>query len=85
MKDLLFFEDRKEMNKVMWFNDVGIVLVELEHPPYRKYYIKHVPGFDEETDIQEIRDWGSHFPRDVGDVLFGFVILDNKDETQITQ
>ena len=68
------------MNKVMWFNDVGIVLVELEYPPFRKYFIKHVPGFNEETDIQYIKDWGSHFPNDVGDVLFGFLTVSQPTE-----
>jgi len=61
--------------KVEWFNDVGIVLVELEHPPFRKYYIKHVPGFNEKSDIQAIKDWGNHFPKDAGDVLFGFATV----------
>ena len=61
--------------RVEWFNDVGIVLVELEYPPYRKYYIKHVSGFNEEWDIQCIKDWGNSFPKDVGDVLFGFATV----------
>lgn len=58
--------------KVEWFNDVGIVLVEYEYPPFRKYFIKHVPGVNEQQDIQLIRDWGNSFPKDAGDVLFGF-------------
>jgi hypothetical protein len=59
-------------NKVEWFNDVGIVLVELEYPPFRKYYIKKVDGFNKELDIQAIKNWGNSFPKDAGDVLFRF-------------
>jgi hypothetical protein len=37
--------------------------------------MKHVPGFNEESDIQAIKDWGSNFPKDAGDVLFGFATV----------
>ena len=54
-----------------WFNLVGIVRVEDPHEGI-KYYIKHISGLlDEEQDMKDIADWGSTFPNDAGDVLFG--------------
>jgi hypothetical protein len=38
-----------------------------------KYYIGVAPGLDEQDDIQWIADWGSSFPTDAGDVLFGVI------------
>ena len=55
---------------VRWFNDIGIVQVEDEYEGI-KYFIKYGLGEDEKTDIQHIMDWGSRFPNDAGDVLFG--------------
>ena len=63
------------MDDAIWFNNVGIVLVKLEHPPFRKYYIKQIDGYDQWVDIQAIKDWGSNFPKDAGDVLFGFATV----------
>lgn len=55
---------------VRWFNDIGIVRVEDEYEGI-KYFIKYSVGYDEEEDIKHIMDWGSRFPNDAGDVLFG--------------
>jgi hypothetical protein len=54
-----------------WFNRVGIVRVS---DPYDgiKYYIKEIDGLNkEDEDARLIADWGSTFPNDAGDVLFG--------------
>jgi hypothetical protein len=56
---------------VAWFNRVGIVRCEGDLPGDIRYYIKEVEGWSEESDIQEIMDWGSTFPKDVGNKLFG--------------
>lgn len=56
---------------VRWFNRVGIVRVE---DPYEgiKYYISDLrEGNTENEDINEIAEWGSTFPNNAGDVLFG--------------
>lgn len=62
---------------VKWFcgrTMVGIVKVEDEYDGI-KYYIASPPGEakgnNEQEDIQFIADWGSTFPKDVGDLLFG--------------
>ena len=58
---------------VAWFSGrdtVGIVRVEDEHDGVR-YYIGVGDGHDESGDIQKIADWGSSFPIEVGDILFG--------------
>ena len=54
----------------IWFNKVGIVRVEDEYEGI-KYYIKEVDGLNEEDDIWKVADWGSTFPKNAGDVLFG--------------
>jgi hypothetical protein len=63
---------------VMWFcaghGNCGIVKIE---DPYEgnKYYIGSFPGeegnHNEQEDIQWIAEWGSSFPREAGNVLFG--------------
>lgn len=59
---------------VRWFcaghGNVGVVKVE---DPYDgvKYYIGQCEGKEEYTDARWIADWGSSFPIDAGDVLFG--------------
>lgn len=60
-----------------WFcgrTSVGIVRVEDEYDGI-KYYIASPPGeakgHNEEEDIKFIADWGSTFPVDAGNVLFG--------------
>ena len=63
---------------VKWYcaghGNAGIVMVEDEHDGI-KYYIGSCPGeargHNEQEDIQWIADWGSSFPIDAGDVLFG--------------
>ena len=60
--------------EVRWFcaghGNVGIVCME---DPYDgiKYYVGQCSGKDEQMDIQHIASWGSKFPADAGDVLFG--------------
>ena len=58
---------------VMWFcgrSNVGIVRVKDEYEGI-KYYIGSPRGEDEDTDKMWIASWGSTFPRDAGDKLFG--------------
>ena len=59
---------------VMWFcaghGNVGIVRVEDEYDGI-KYYVGQCNGLSEELDKQRIADWGSTFPKNAGDVLFG--------------
>lgn len=63
-----------EILDVMWFcaahGNVGIVRVQDEYEGI-KYYIGECEGTDEETDSRWIADWGSSFPAEAGDVLFG--------------
>lgn len=63
------------MNAVRWFNGRGCVGVVRVEDPYDgpKYYIGVGQGFDEQQDIEHIAAWGSRFPNDAGDVLFGIV------------
>ena len=56
-----------------WFcgrTNVGIVRVQFEDGDTR-YYIASVEGYDETDDAQFIADYGSYFPDDAGDILFG--------------
>jgi hypothetical protein len=57
-----------------WFTNsvgcIGIVKVETDYDGI-KYYIGGVAGNDEATDAQYVADWGSTFPENAGDVLFG--------------
>jgi hypothetical protein len=55
---------------VRWFNNVGIVRVETEYEGI-KYYIREGIGRDENEDVKLIAEWGSTFPTNAGDVLFG--------------
>jgi hypothetical protein len=58
---------------VRWFcgsTNIGIVCVDTPWAGI-KYYIGSCPGADEESDKQYIADWGTIFPNDAGDVLFG--------------
>ena len=56
-----------------WFTNrdgcTGIVRAETEDGI--KYFISHVAGFNEHTDIQYVMEWGSTFPTAAGDALFG--------------
>ena len=64
--------------EVLWFcgghGNCGIVRVLDEYDGY-KYYIGAFPGeahgHNEQEDMQWIADWGSSFPKKVGDILFG--------------
>ena len=62
-----------EILDVMWFcgrTNVGIVKVNDEFEGV-KYYIGAVAGFNEESDMKFLAEWGSTFPKSAGDVLFG--------------
>ena len=56
-----------------WFTNrdgcTGIVRAETDDGI--KYFIGHVAGHNEFNDIQYVMDWGSTFPTDAGDALFG--------------
>lgn len=58
----------------IWFTaaygTVGIVRTESKYDG-RQYFIGPAKGIDEEQDKELIADWGSRFPTDVGDKLFG--------------
>ena len=70
---------------VRWFcaghGNVGIVRVMTEYEGIR-YYIGSCDGADEEVDSQYIADWGSRFPIEAGDVLFGFDEVKNGNAVQ---
>ena len=56
-----------------WFcgrTNVGIVCVQFEAGDIR-YYIASVEGLNEQEDAEFIARWGSYFPDDAGDMLFG--------------
>ena len=62
---------------VRWFcgrTMVGIIQVEDLYEGI-KYYIASPPGeakgYNEQEDINFIADWGSTFPKQAGDLLFG--------------
>ena len=58
---------------VRWFcgrSGVGIVRVEDEYDGI-KYYIAGIEGYDEKQDMQFIANYGTPFPEDAGNVLFG--------------
>lgn len=71
---------------VRWFcaghGNAGIVRVQSEYEGI-KYYIGQCTGHDEEFDQQHIADWGSSFPTDAGDVLFGVDPVKNGTAVQI--
>lgn len=59
---------------VRWFcgrTNVGIVRVEDEYDGIKYYIGGGFAGYNEEADKQFIADYGSTFPQNVGDVLFG--------------
>lgn len=58
---------------VYWFSGqgtIGIVRVLDEYEGFL-YYIKSVSGLNEQDDIDDIMAWGTRFPKDAGDCLFG--------------
>lgn len=76
-----------EIRDVRWFcgrSNVGIVCVEDEYDGI-KYYIGSPPMREyspssEEEDMQWIANWGSRFPREVGNMMFG---VGNEDDLQV--
>ncbi len=60
-----------------WFTAhtlIGIVRVQTKYDGIH-YYIGGVPHpSNESTDAEYIADWGSHFPSEAGDILFGIPI-----------
>ena len=65
------------MSNVLWFSGrslVGIVRVKTEFDGVH-YYIGSPPGEEkgnnEEEDVEWIANWGSRFPRNIGEILFG--------------
>ena len=74
-----------QVNDVMWFSGrylVGIVQVNDEFDGI-KYYIGTAPGNDEDADKEHIASWGSRFPKNVGDILFGGDDLRNGNAVQV--
>lgn len=74
-----------EILDVMWFcgrSNVGIVRV-LDEYEGIKYYIGSPAGVDEETDKNWIASWGSTFPIDAGDVLFGLDPVKNGEAVSV--
>lgn len=59
-----------DRSNVRWFRCVGIARRYDEQDNQWFYYIKDIDGIDEETDYFSIIDWGSHFPADIGNLLF---------------
>lgn len=72
---------------VKWFcgrMNVGIVRVDNEWDGI-KYYIGSFDPTTEERDAEFIADWGSTFPSDVGDILFGVDPIRNGEAVQVPQ
>ena len=68
-----------------WFcgrSNIGIVRVQTDHHGIQ-YYIGICGGNDVELDKQHIAETGSTFPRDAGDVLFGFSLAGREPGTLI--
>lgn len=69
----------------LWYINCGIVRVEDEYEGI-KYYIRGIQSNEwstPENDSQLIADWGSTFPKEVGDILFGVDALRNGSAVQI--
>ena len=47
---------------------IGVVLAENEYG--QRAYITVVPGFDEESDTQHVKDWGSKLSKEVAKGFF---------------
>ena len=70
---------------VLWYINCGIVRVEDEYEGI-KYYIRGLQANEwstPERDAQFVAEWGSSFPREVGDILFGADPLRNGEAIQI--
>ena len=69
----------------LWYINCGIVRVEDEYEGI-KYYIRGIQNTEwstPEKDSQLVADWGSTFPKEVGDVLFGVDVLRDGSAVQI--
>jgi len=66
--------DTREIVDSAWFTHqgatIGIIKIEDKYEGF-KYYIGNAPGENENLDLMLIADWGAHFPKAVGDALFG--------------
>lgn len=70
---------------VLWYINCGIVRVEDEYEGI-KYYIRGLQANEwstPERDAQFVAEWGSKFPREVGDILFGVDPLRDGSAVQI--
>jgi hypothetical protein len=58
----------------IWFTNhcgcIGIVRVRTEYDGV-KYFISSVCGIDQKSDEKYVAEWGSTFPQDAGNLLFG--------------
>ena len=69
----------------IWYINCGIVRVEDEYEGI-KYYIRGLQANEwstPERDAQFVAEWGSSFPREVGDILFGVDPLRDGSAVQI--
>lgn len=69
----------------LWFINCGIVRVEDEYEGI-KYYIRGIQANEwstPEEDAMRVAEWGSTFPREVGDILFGVDPLRDGSAVQI--
>lgn len=70
---------------VRWFcsrTNVGIVRVQHEYDGIM-YYVAAIEGLSETEDAEFIAAWGSRFPKEAGDVLFGVDDLRNGDAVPV--
>ena len=61
---------------ICWFTNRGLIGIARTEDKWEgiKYYISVVPNSTtEEADAQFVADWGSTFPKEAGDVLFGII------------
>lgn len=69
----------------IWFINCGIVKAQTEYEGI-KYYIRGIQSEEwstPENDALMVAEWGSTFPREVGEVLFGDDPLRNGDAVQV--
>ena len=69
----------------IWYINCGIVRVEDEYEGI-KYYIRGLQANEwttPEIDARCVADWGSTFPKEVGDILFGVDVLRDGSAVQI--
>jgi hypothetical protein len=63
-----------EVLDILWFTNmfgcVGIARTDDEYNGIR-YYISYVPGLNVDEDTERVAQYGSTFPKDAGDALFG--------------